>query len=284
MAARARRLADLLRAGGRNEKWSVELAATVPGDGARPATAAAIAAGCEVIVGCGGDGTLNEIADTVAAAGAAVALAAVPWGTANIYAQALGCPASVKRAAAWLLRAQPRPAPLGEADFLSGKRHFLAVASVGLDADVVHRLPIACKRRWGKLAYAGSALQGWWRRFPPPFQFASDGDSSSAIGVIVGLTRYYGGRLRLGRAGEHGIALALRGGRGMLFAQALWLATLGLEHAPGVERLPPRPIDVVTPGRAVQLDGEPAGFTPVRLSVRPAGLRVLGRYGSMALW
>lgn len=271
MAERAARLAALLRVGG----WRAELAETVPGAGARPAAEAGIAAGFEVLVGCGGDGTLNQIANVMAVGGAHVALAAVPWGTANIYAHALGCPAPVERAAAWLVRAQPRVAPLGKADFGSEKRSFIAVASVGLDADVVHRLPLTQKRRWGKLAYAAGALQGWWRAFPAPVNFEVGGAVSSADGLLVGLTRFYGGRLRLGRTGDAGIALALRGGRALLPLHALWFATRGLEHAPGVERLPPGAITIITPGRAVQLDGEPAGLTPVRLSVHTAGLRIL---------
>jgi diacylglycerol kinase family enzyme len=61
----------------------------------------------------------------------------------------------------------------------------------------------------------------------------------------------------------------------MLPLQALWLLRRGLEHAPAVERLPPGPVEITTPDLPLQLDGEPAGHTPVRIEVLPAAIRAL---------
>ncbi|MGH9519250.1 MAG: hypothetical protein ACRD2D_06350, partial [Terriglobales bacterium] len=97
-------------------------------------------------------------------------------------------------------------------------------------------------------------------------------------GIILGLSRYYGGRLKLGQveAGQS-ILLALRGAPWTLAAQALALATVGLERGPGVERLQGDSIRLLTPGRPLELDGEAAGFTPVELGVVAGGVRMLMR-------
>ena len=279
--AHVEELARRLRHGG----WTADIAATDPERGAAPAAERGLRDGYTVLVGCGGDGTLNQIAHAIASASGPFpvhaprpALAvAPPFGTANVYARAIGCPRRPAAAARWLLRAQPLPRPLGRAVTSAGTRHFLAVASIGYDAAVVRDMAPATKRRWGKLAFVASVAVAWHRYFPAPLEFTYANLSSRADGILLGLTPYYAGRLHLGRPGPNGaIALALRGAPRLLLLQALFLLTAGLEHAPGVERLPPDPITVSTPGLPIELDGEFAGATPVTLAVAPGGLRVLG--------
>lgn len=273
-----RQLVGALSRGG----WQVETAVTDPERGALVAAEAGLRSGCTVLVGCGGDGTLNQIANVIAAAGAGErgpALAvAPPWGTANVYAHALGCPPRVEAAAAWLLDARRQRRPLGRAVTAAGTRHFLAVAGVGYDAALVRDMSAEVKRRWGKLAFAASAVTAWRKYFPAPLVYTQAGRAGRADGILVGLTPYYAGRMKLGRPGSEGtIALALRGAPRLLAAQALWLLSAGLERAPGVERLGTGAITVTTPGLPLELDGEPAGTTPVELSVDGAGIVVLGR-------
>ena len=271
-------LAQGLRAGG----WTAEVVATTAEGGATAAAEAGIREGYTVLAACGGDGTLQQIADVVAAHGAAGELApsvaALPWGTANIYGRALGCPVEAKAAGQWLLKARPMLKPLGRVSGAEGQRHFLAVVSVGLDAAVVHGLKWKAKRRWGKLAYAWAALCEWPQYFPAAVTFEQDGRPRRADGLIVGLTPYYGGRMRLGEPGADGsIALALHGSPMALPLQGLWLALCRLEGAPGVERLASGAMRITTPGLPVEIDGEAAGRTPVEIEIEPAGLRVLSR-------
>lgn len=266
-------LAAELRRGG----WAVDLAATDAETGARSAAQRGLEAGYSVLLAAGGDGTLGQMADAVATAGdRRPALAVVPQGTANVFAQALGIPRRPRAAAAWLLRARPKPRPLGRVRSAAGTRHFLVLASAGFDAAVVHQLRSDDKRRWGKWAYARGALAGWRGYFPAPLEFEAGAERGTADGIIIGLTRFYGGRLRLGRvAPGASIALALRGAPALLPAQALALATLGLEHSPGVQRLSSSQIRITTPGVPLELDGEPAGHTPASFEVLPEAMVVL---------
>ncbi|MGH9482973.1 MAG: diacylglycerol/lipid kinase family protein [Terriglobales bacterium] len=274
-AADVHELVRELRAGG----WEAEMAETEAAQGAAPAVARGLEKGCSVLVACGGDGTLNQIAETLAARGAlsAPALAvAPPFGTANVYANALGCPRRPQAAARWLLAARLRLRPLGLASSPSGVRHFLSIASVGYDAAIARDLSAQAKQRWGKLAYAARAAVAWRQYFPAPLEYAVAGRTGRADGVLFGLTPLYGGRLKLGRPGADGaIALALSGAPRLLPLQAGYLLTRGLEGAPGVTRLPSGPVGIATPGLPLELDGEPAGATPVTLALAPYPIRVL---------
>ena len=274
--AHVQELARRLRHGG----WTVDIAATDPECGAAPAAERGLREGHTVLVGCGGDGTLNQIAHAIATyAGSSPrpALAvAPPFGTANVYARAIGCPGRPAAAARWLLAAQPQPRPLGMAVTSASTRHFLAVASVGYDAAVVRDMDPATKRLWGKLAFVASVAVAWQRYFPAPLDYEAGNLTGRADGIMLGLTPFYAGRLHLGHPGPDGaIALALRGAPRLLLLQALFLLTAGLEHAPGGERLPPGPISIPTPGRPLELDGEFAGTTPATLSAVSGGLKFL---------
>lgn len=273
--AEVARAAEILEQGG----WRVDCRESDAVNGARTAAQAAVDEGFTHIIGCGGDGTLREIADVLARAGETApqlqlpALGVLPMGTANVLARALGCPRETGAAARWLLRARRTKRLLGEARRAKGVDYFLTVASAGLDAEVVRRIGAEAKRQWGRLAYAECALRTMMGYFPRPIEYSG----GSADGIIFGLTRFYGGPMRLGEvhAGAP-IVLALRGGGSVLWAQALALATVGLERAPGVTRLPTEAIELLTPCIAVQLDGDRAGETPVRLGVSERWIEVLG--------
>jgi diacylglycerol kinase (ATP) len=277
-ARQVRILAAALRAGG----WTVAIEPTAAQGDAGLKTRRAAERGCDVVVGCGGDGTLQQIAQALLesqdAVGRVPLLAvAPPWGTANTFACTLGCPNRPRRAAQWLLRAQPQAMPVGELVNAAGQRmYFLSIGSAGYDAAIVHSVRGETKKRWGKLAFAAAALTRWRRYFPAPMTLAIGGATTAADGVLLGLTRFYGGRLRLGRPEPGGpIALALRGAPFLLPMQGLALLTLGLEHAPGVERLGAGVIAIATPGIPLEADGEPAGFTPARLALSSRTLHVL---------
>lgn len=239
----------------------------------------------DAVVVCGGDGTLHRALQPLAAAAACGDPApllgiAPPWGSANIVAHTLGCPRSPAPAAGWLdlaWRQGGRTLPLGTADTGSGRRYFLAVAGVGYDAAIVAGMDAAAKRRWGKLAFGARALTHWRRYFPAPMELEYPGGACTADGVLFSLSRYYAGRLRLGAAapGERARVLVLTGAPRLLPLQALALCSIGLNRAPGVVRLPAAELTIPTPDRPLQLDGEAAGVTPVRLGLETRGIRFL---------
>jgi YegS/Rv2252/BmrU family lipid kinase len=110
-----------------------------------------IAEGATTVVAWGGDGTINEVAAEVAAAG--VTLGVVPAGSGNGFARGLGLERRVDAALRTALTGHVRLIDMGEI----GGRRFVNVAGVGFDAhmaSVFNRLP-----RRGASAYFRAGLR-----------------------------------------------------------------------------------------------------------------------------
>jgi diacylglycerol kinase family enzyme len=124
------------------------------GNATRLAQSAA-AAGTDVVVALGGDGTLNETANGLV--GTDCALAALPGGSTNVFARTLGLPNDPVEATAPLLDALDRRSirriGLGSVN----GRHFLFHTGVGFDAAVVERV----EKRASLKRYAGHPLFIW---------------------------------------------------------------------------------------------------------------------------
>lgn len=120
----------------------------------------AVAAGAELVVVHGGDGTVNEVVNGLLALGSQAseraALAVVPGGSTNVFARALGLPRDWAEATGVILEAlregRARTIGLGRAD----DRYFTFCAGMGLDAAVVERVEQARRkgRRSTPLLYA----------------------------------------------------------------------------------------------------------------------------------
>ena len=136
-------------------------------DGLR-AVREAVAAGAELVVAVGGDGTVRTCAQALEGTG--VPLAIVPLGTANLVAQALGVPGRIGPALRAALRGRDRLIDLarvedpGAADL--GGVVFAAMAGIGLDAAVVGAARGYGKRRFGWVAYLAAGVRhlGWAER------------------------------------------------------------------------------------------------------------------------
>ena len=122
--------------------------------------------GLDVVVALGGDGTVNEVVNGLLARGPVAglpALAVVPGGNANVFARALGLPASPVEATSQVLTAlaedRRRTVGLGLAD----DRWFTFCAGMGLDASVVRR--VEAKRAGGARATPSLYVRQGLRQF-----------------------------------------------------------------------------------------------------------------------
>jgi diacylglycerol kinase (ATP) len=120
------------------------------GDAERAAKMAA-ADGCQALFVAGGDGTLNEAMNGLAAAGAlsAVVVGIVPFGTGNDFAAALGIPLEVEPALDLLLEGRELEVDLGEVN----GRVFVNTSGGGFIAEVSAAVTPQLKTIAGRLAY-----------------------------------------------------------------------------------------------------------------------------------
>ena len=125
-----------------------------------------------LVIACGGDGTLNEVINGLAAHqnGHRVPLALLPGGTANILAKELDLPWDIPSAAEKLVRGTVKEIALGLATPLEQpekKKYFLSVGGAGPDGMIVYSLDLGLKARVGILAYwLGGAREVFRYKFP----------------------------------------------------------------------------------------------------------------------
>jgi YegS/Rv2252/BmrU family lipid kinase len=148
----------------------------------------ACAAGYEVIIGGGGDGTINELVNGMQ--GSAAKLAILPWGTGNVFAREMGLPAGLRAACRLIRRGSSARLDLGAC----GDRRFLLMAGAGLDAYSLSRQgDPRVKRRLGMLAYAIAGLRGFVRYGYPEIEVElADGRRDRGSFVIASNTSRYG--------------------------------------------------------------------------------------------
>ncbi len=133
--------------------------------------------GVDAVIGFGGDGTLNEVANGLA--GTETALGVIPGGSTNVFARTIGLPndpvAAAKLVSTGLDIAEDDPdrlAPIGLGR-VNG-RYFCFHTGVGYDAAVVERVERAgAMKRWlGHPLFINAAVSTWaraYRRAPAMF-------------------------------------------------------------------------------------------------------------------
>src|SRR5713226_5663967 len=158
--------------------------------------------GRQLVIACGGDGTLNEIVNGLAAQqnGHRVPLALLPGGTANVLAKEIGLPWDIPAAAEKLVHGEIKEIALGLATPIkepSKSRYFLSVAGAGPDGMIVYSIDLELKARVGIFAYWWQGAREVFRYKFPHFRIIIDGKKIDASLVVVGRTTNYGGPFKI---------------------------------------------------------------------------------------
>ena len=124
-----------------------------PGDATR--VAARLASETDLIVCCGGDGTLNETISGVLCRGVDVPIGYIPAGSTNDFATSLKLSTNIMQAAQDVLDGTPRAYDVG--DF--GGRYFSYVASFGAFTRTSYSTPQSVKNALGHTAYLLEGIQ-----------------------------------------------------------------------------------------------------------------------------
>jgi len=152
----------------------------------------------QMVIACGGDGTLNEVANGLA--GSRVPMALLPAGTGNVLAKELRVPWNVEKAAALVARSTLRRIALGfvttEKNGETG-RYFLSVAGAGLDGAIVRGINDALKKCAGTLAFWAEGTRQMASYSFPSFRITVDGKAIDGTLVVIGRTKHYGGPIQI---------------------------------------------------------------------------------------
>ena len=256
------------------------MATTAPGDATRLAERA-VEAGSQMVIICGGDGTINEAAQALI--GTPTALAVCSGGTANIFAKELRLPRDLRQLADRIAAGSLREISVGLArQPESGwQRYFLLMAGIGLDATIIEAVNPALKDRFGMGAYwaAGFRTLAAWPL--TPFTLDLHGTSYAATFAVIAKATNYASFFTLApRAQFDDDQLDV-----CLFNSSSRLAYLAYAalSVRGRHTISPQVSyqkvgtaaacsQVATP---VQLDGELVGQLPMRFDCVPRALRVV---------
>lgn len=114
------------------------------------AAAACTAADTDLIIGCGGDGTINEIANGMMQSGEDIPLAILAAGTSNDFASSLRLPDEPEDFCQMVREGHYRRVDLGLAN---NETHFVNVAAFGMFTNVSHTTDRNAKNTLGRFAY-----------------------------------------------------------------------------------------------------------------------------------
>ncbi|HEU5409494.1 MAG TPA: diacylglycerol kinase family protein [Candidatus Acidoferrales bacterium] len=250
--------------------------------------------GCEMLVVCGGDGTINEVVNGIA--GTQVPLAVLPAGTANILAKELRIPWNIPAAARLIANGKRVRIALGLAVWppsgnnapqqgpaLPTERYFLCVAGTGPDGAIVHGINVERKLRVGILAYWLEGLRQFFIYPFPRFRIASPEKQLDASLIVVGRTKHFGGPFRITtRASlfDNQFEIVAYEGRSRLLLlaclPAVWLGAL--HNMPGIHAWKTAQASCAASGDSQifsQIDGEAASAVPVEFRIVPDALTLV---------
>ena len=182
---------------------------------ARQLAQEAAARGAKLIIACGGDGTISEVANGIIESNTDAELGILPGGTGSDFRRTLGMPSNIAAAARALRDGRNRKIDFGRVTFVndSGEREtrfFINVASFGMSTDVLHRTSSGEATKWipaftprkltSKLSYAAATVQTTLTTSPTEVKFQLDDQPERRLRIAefcVANARYYGGGMKI---------------------------------------------------------------------------------------
>src|ERR1041385_7850883 len=256
--------------------------------------------GAKLIVACGGDGTISEVANGILSAGTDAVLGILPSGTGGDFRRTIGVPNKPARAAEILRQGQTRLIDVGKATFTNAhgeiqQRYFLGVASFGLSADVIAKvkeggpdwLPTKGPR-WltGRMSFAVAMVETAARKSATRVVVQLDDDPArhmTVANLCVANARYFGGGMKIApnakladgkfdvvSIGDLGAARILANSPRLYLGAHLSMPEVGHALAARIVAKPIASDQTID----IEVDGELPGRLPATFQIVPEALRV----------
>ena len=248
----------------------------------------AVAGGATAIVVVGGDGTVHEVVDGLARAGASdrVELGVIPFGTGRDFARSLRIPRRLDDALEVVRSGRLRTVDIGRATYASESgeavAYFANFAGAGISGAIAGRANRTTKAFGGRLSFIWATLAVYSRWQPTEMTIEIDGDRRQAL-LLEALAMngdYTAGGMWVAPEAslEDGTFDVVLIGD---FSKAEFTTTFPkiyrgthVSHAKvEIVRARELRVDAPTP-LPIVLDGEQPGTTPVRFELVPGALRV----------
>lgn len=274
------RLVQALRAGGVNIADDQIKATTASGDATRIAHDA-VNDQVDLLIVCGGDGTINEVIQALV--GSSTALAISPSGTANVLAKELQLPTSPEALAKLIATGQTNNISVGLAynPDMSWSRYFILMAGIGLDATIIEKVNPVQKKRWGLGAYVAAGLKTLAIWPLHPFSLNFNAAKHPATFAIVANAANYAAWFRIAPKSrlesDHLDVCIFNSQSRLIYLSYAFLSLFGAHTlSPHVIYEPVNEIYANTSDTTpVQLDGELVGHLPMHFECVPNALQIV---------
>ena len=251
-------------------------------------------AGRRLIIACGGDGTISEVANGILESGCEVELGILPSGTGGDFRRSLNIPARSADAARSLRNGHTRQMDVGRVTYLNHEgaeetRHFLGVASFGMSTKIIRRVKEnGAVSGWlsGKLSFASATVRSTLSSSATSAIVQLDDREARRLTVsnlCIANARYFGGGMKVaphamlddGRfdvitIGYLGALKILTNAHKLYRGTHLEMEQVHQTHARVVTARPARKDEEVL----IEIDGELPGRLPARFEILPRALRV----------
>jgi len=252
-----------------------------------------VRSGIERVLVAGGDGTLNEVASGLLAAGLGgyAQIGALPLGTGGDFARSAGVPSGIDQAIAALKQAKPRAIDAGRIRYRNfalneTTGYFVNVASFGISGLIDRFVNQASKRLGGRASFLVGTLKGIARYRAAPVVVRVDGElvhDGPLMIVAAANGRWFGGGMHIAPEarlddGLLDIVLVPEHPKSTLISKLPMLYSGRHLDDPICSFLRGREIEAeAEPGTVLlDIDGESLGSLPVRIEILPQALWLIG--------
>ncbi len=239
--------------------------------------------GCSVVIAAGGDGTVHEVSNGIVGTNATLGI--IPMGTINVLARELGIPLDMPGAWKVIEAGHTREVDLVRVEFAgqdgNEMRHFIQMAGVGLDAQVVRQVTWEKKKRWGAFSYVIELCKVIHARLPGITVRMDDAPPCDGSFALIGNGSMYGGPVRVFKRasmadGLMDVCMSESGGYADLLAY-VWAVLRGRQdQTRGMIYRQCKIVEFTSSGETpIELDGEYVGCLPAKMTVIPRALKIL---------
>ena len=230
----------------------------------------------QLVVGIGGDGLINQIANELV--GSETALGIIPVGVGNDFARGLGIPLGIEDACAVVAQGHQRRVDVGQVN----ERYFLSVAVMGLAAQVNRRANRFQRLRVNAL-YSALTVASVLLDTPQSFTLQYDGQTRRCYSWLIAVANTWScargmALVPAARADDGVLDACIVNGMGrveLLYTFPRVFRGRHIYHT-GIETIRGRTITIDADGRCeLYADGEPIGRLPVVLTAVPQALNVV---------
>lgn len=150
-----------------------------------------------LIMVAGGDGTINDVANSLAMSEVAVGI--LPMGSVNVLSREIGISKKLGKALVQILSGKKHKIPLGRVYSASNhsSRYFLLMADIGYGGRTVYGLNERIKSFSSRGAFMISGMKNLFKSDPDRLVFYIDGTKYYGHHAVIGKVSRYGGNFRV---------------------------------------------------------------------------------------